>query len=350
MNISRILLISILLYSQALSAQTSIKLLTQKNGVSIRGLSVPQTSTIWASGSKGYIAKSTDGGQHFDWFQIKGYETRDFRSIHAWNDKEAIIVAIASPAVILKTKDGGLNWYSVYVNKDTAMFLDAIHFKNDLEGLVVGDPIDTTIFLLNTADRGEHWTPINHSYFKTKLEQGEAFFASSSSNIAQQSNQVFLITGGNVSRLWIDGIAKDLPILQGASSTGANSIAVSPTGDKIVIVGGDFSNPSNADKNIVGYNLFLEPNSNYKHLASKKIFWELNKKMGNPHGYKSSIVFITNTILITCGTSGVDISKNQGKDWELISSDSYHTIKKQPHQKAAFLAGSDGKIGYFALK
>jgi photosystem II stability/assembly factor-like uncharacterized protein len=100
-------------YSQN-SGNNSIKILTQKKGVSIRGMAVPNSNTIWASGSKGSIAKSVNGGLDFEWKQVKDYETRDFRSIHAWNEKEAIIVAVAAPALILKTKDGGISWYKVY--------------------------------------------------------------------------------------------------------------------------------------------------------------------------------------------------------------------------------------------
>ena len=350
MSIIKLLFLSVLLCTHALSAQTSIKLLTQKKGVSIRGLSIPQATIIWASGSNGFITKSTDGGQHFEWFQVKGYERRDFRSIHAWNEKEAIIAAIASPAVILKTIDGGINWYSVYENKDTAMFLDAIDFKNDKEGLVLGDPINSFIFLLSTSDKGEHWKQMNPQYFKNKLHEGEAFFASSSSNIAQRSNQVFLITGGVKSRLWIDGMAKELPIIQGTSSTGANSIAISPNGNNMIIVGGDFSNPFNESNNIVGLSLFLTISGNRKHLSDKKAFWNFNNKIRNLHGYKSSAAFITNKAIISCGTTGVELSKNSGKEWVLVSTQSYHTVKKIPNQKAVFFAGSDGKIGYYSLK
>ena len=40
------------------SDNNSIKLLTQKKGVSIRGLSIPESNIIWASGSKGTVALS----------------------------------------------------------------------------------------------------------------------------------------------------------------------------------------------------------------------------------------------------------------------------------------------------
>ncbi|MFA9206232.1 MAG: WD40/YVTN/BNR-like repeat-containing protein [Burkholderiaceae bacterium] len=332
------------------SGNNSIKILTQKKGVSIRGMAVPNTNTIWASGSKGSIAKSVNGGTDFEWMQVAGYETRDFRSIHAWDDKEAIIVAIAAPAIILKTKDGGTSWYKVYENTDTLMFLDAIHFKDASNGLVVGDPIGNTIFLLSTSDKGEHWNEVSSSYFKTPLEKGEAFFASSGSNIAQLSKEDFLVSGGMRSRLWINGEAMDIPIIQGGKSTGANSMAISPNGNNIMIVGGDFMKDTSRLENAVGLKLMEEPNSNQeKGQLKRKSLWVLDKYIGHPNGYRSGVEYVSNTLLISCGTSGVDISKNKGKNWDLISIESFHVVRKQPNTKAVFLAGGGGRIGYYSI-
>jgi len=331
------------------SGNNSIKILTQKKGVSIRGMAVPNINTIWASGSKGSIALSVNGGTNFEWMQVQGYETRDFRSIHAWNEKEAIIVAVAAPAVILKTKDGGKSWYKVYENADTLMFLDAIHFKDASNGLVVGDPTSNTIFLLSSNDKGEHWNEVTSNYFKTPLEKGEAFFASSGSNIVALNNNTFLVSGGLISRLWINGEAMNIPIIQGGKSTGANSMAISPNGNNIIIVGGDFMKDTSRLQNAVGLKLMDEPNSDQKWQSIRKSSWVVEKFIGHLNGYRSGVEYITNSILIACGTSGVDISNDKGKSWDLISTESFHVVRKQPNTNAVFLAGSGGRIGYYSI-
>ena len=332
------------------SGNNSIILRTQKKGISIRGLSIPNASIIWASGSKGSIALSIDGGTQFNWKQINGYENRDFRSVYAWNDKEAIVAAIAAPAVVLKTKDGGETWYKVYENSDSLMFLDAIDFKNELNGTIVGDPINQQIFILNTLDKGEHWQPMESTFIKSNLKEGEAFFASSNSTITHTLNDVIFITGGKTSRLWVNGLAQDLPILQGTSSTGANSIAISPNGRRLIIVGGDFTKKEQFENNIVGLDAIsfnsIREKSDLLRKTRRKVQWVINAGIGNPHGYKSSVIFITNKSLITCGTSGVDISTNNGHSWNLISNESFHVVQKIPGKKAAILAGSDGRIAY----
>jgi hypothetical protein len=335
-----------ILFCQPSVAQTSIKLLTEKKGVSIRGLAVPDEKVIWASGSKGSVALSKDGGFSFNWMQVAGYETRDFRAIHAWNDHEAVIVAVSAPAIILKTMDGGITWKKVYENQDTSMFLDAIAFKNANEGFVIGDPINDTIFLLKTHDGGTHWERVKPNYWKSKVAEGEAFFASSNSNLALFNSHLFFVSGGIKSRLWMDGKALDIPIIQGSKSTGANTIAVSPNHNTIVIGGGDFEKSNEINNNFVKLKRFKIPNTTYKHKSPNHYFWEIDNNINNLNGYKSSLVFIQNNLLIACGTSGVEVSKNKGKIWEMVSKESFHVVKPIPNTRSAILAGSGGRIAH----
>lgn len=349
MRIIKIVLVLVLIQLQ-LSAQTPIKILTQKEGVSLRGLSIPSEKVIWASGSKGTVVKSLNGGESFEWLQVKGYETRDFRAIHAWDEKEVLIIAIAAPAIILKTKDGGANWYSVYENSDTSMFLDAVKFKDDKVGTVIGDPINDTLFLLSTHDKGEHWTKAKPKYWKSKLNKGEALFASSNTNLVFDFQHTFFVTGGIKSRLWIDGVAMEIPIIQGLNSTGANSISISPNLNQLIIAGGDFSKPGEVNPNFVKLDRFKVPNTNYKHLSRADFIWKINNKVKHLNGYKSSILFLNNKMIVASGTSGVDISDDKGMTWKTISNQSFHVVQNTPHKMAAFFAGSGGRIGYLSFE
>jgi photosystem II stability/assembly factor-like uncharacterized protein len=346
MSISKIFFICAFFISSSLNAQYQIKELTAQKGVSIRAMSVPSEKVIWASGSKGMVAKSTNEGVSFEWMQVKGYEKRDFRAMHAWDDQEAIIVAVAAPAIILKTIDGGVSWNKVYENTDTSMFLDAIHFSDQNNGTVIGDPINGYLFILKTTNKGLTWDKMPKDYFKSDLKNGEAFFASSNSNLIHVGKELLFVTGGLSSRLWYNGEAESLPLLQGSSSTGANSIAVSPNGKNIVIVGGDFANDKLATQNIVGYDLFQTTKN--KNSSGMKLSWK-QIALSNPNGYKSSVEFIDNNRLITCGTSGVDFSNNKGGTWEKISDASFHIVKKHPTKRGAYLAGAGGRISFVEL-
>ena len=226
------------------------------------------------------------------------------------------------------------------------MFLDALHFSDANHGTVIGDPIDGHLFILTTNNKGASWNKMSNDFFKSELNNGEAFFASSNSNLIHIGNELVFVTGGLSSRLWKNGVAEALPLLQGKSSTGANSIAISPNGSRIIIVGGDFANDKLATQNIVGFDLFQD--SKNKNLSDKKHNWK-QITLSNPNGYKSSVEFIDNNRLITCGTSGVDLSKDKGVSWEKMSDAPFHIVKKHPTKSGAYLAGAGGRISFVEL-
>src|ERR1700761_2922723 len=143
MNISgpfRALFAVLFLITNFTSAQ-QIKLLEQGKPTSIRGLSVVDDSVAWVSGSRGYVATTRNAGKTWYWQQIKGFEKSDFRSIVAFSAKEAVIMSSGTPALILKTIDGGETWQEKYRNTDTTYFFDALDFDTPKHGLVLGDPI-----------------------------------------------------------------------------------------------------------------------------------------------------------------------------------------------------------------
>ncbi|MEP7318524.1 MAG: oxidoreductase, partial [Panacibacter sp.] len=279
------------------------------------------------------VARSVDGGKTFEWLTVAGYEKRDFRDIEAFDANTAIIMGIAEPAVILKTKDGGKNWYKVFEDTTKGMFLDAMDFDEKGNGFVIGDPVAGNLFEAFTVDNGDHWTSLNMPDPAKKLADGEAFFASSGSNIVVTGNidyPTIYATGGTVSRLFYKEKIYPLNIIQGKESTGANSVAIDPSGKNAVIVGGDFSADTFAVLNCVLIKLKNKP--------------EVKHPKTPPHGYRSCVEYITKNKLITCGTSGVDISTDGGMNWQLISKQSFHVCQKAKKGNAVFLAGGNGKI------
>ena len=312
-----------------------IDTLTSGRKTSLRGLSVVNDNVLWVSGSNGTVGTSTNGGKDWKWFQVKGFEKRDFRDIEAFDGATAIVIAVDTPAYILRTTDGGSNWQVVYENHRPGMFLDAMEFWNTVSGVVIGDPIDGKIFMARSFDGGSTWNEIPDSY-KPVAEKGEAFFAASGTNIRPQNlaTAVF-VSGGTVSNIYINkGEKKKLPLVQGTESTGANSVAVWDNkkrkgGKKMIVVGGDFSKDT-ASAN----NCFYTTN------AGKT--WQAPKI--SPHGYRSCVEYITEKSLIACGTSGVDYSSDGGETWSLLTRQGYHVVRKAKEGKAVYLAGGNGRI------
>ncbi len=317
--------------------QPTIKILQSGKKISIRGLSVVNDDVIWASGSGGSVARSTDGGETFTWMKVPGYEKRDFRDIEAFDANTAIIMGVAEPAIILKTKDGGMSWTKVLEDTTKGMFLDAMDFYDSENGMVIGDPIKDYIYSAFTYDGGENWSA-SHKLDKVPVsDTGEAFFASSGTNIKMLPNgTIFVVSGGKASNIydWLGLSNQPLPLLKGKNSTGANSIDFFESTQKGIIVGGDFTKDTINSGNCI---LFTYDKD------SKKPF-RFTEPQTVPHGYRSCVIYLDKTNLLTCGTSGIDISKDGGMNWELISKESFHVCQKAKKGKAVFLAGGNGRI------
>lgn len=335
----RYILIFIVIIALCFGANAQkVELLTEGTKTSIRGLSVVSDQVIWVSGSNGTIGKSIDGGKTWKWSIVKGFEKRDFRDIEAFDAATAIIIAVAEPGNILKTVDGGETWKVVYENKTPGMFLDAMEFWNEQSGIVLGDPINGRFFITRTFDEGDTWTDIPFEN-RPAADSGEACFAASGTNIrALDRDEACFISGGTKSRLFWKGTPINLPIIQGTETSGANSIAVRDRkklkgSNHLVVVGGDFSKDTSAVKNC-----FITSN------AGKT--WKAPATP--PKGYRSCVEYITQKRLITCGTTGVDVSADGGNKWQFISKTGFHVCRKAKEGKAVFLAGGNGRIAKLA--
>src|SRR6187200_2164681 len=163
----------IFVFLTLISRSQSIEILQTGTKTSLRGLSVVSDKIVWVSGSNGMVGKSIDAGKTWQWINVKGFEKRDFRDIEAWDANTAIIMAIAEPAVILKTTDAGVNWKVTYENKSTGMFLDAMEFRDKKNGMVIGDPLKDKLFVATTNDAGESWHETAYENLP-KVDSGEA--------------------------------------------------------------------------------------------------------------------------------------------------------------------------------
>ena len=326
-----------------LIAQTpAVEILTSGTKTSLRGLSVVNDNVIWVSGSNGTVGKSTNGGKNWKWMKVNGFEKTDFRDIEAFDANTAVIMGIAEPAYILKTSNGGESWRVVYENKTKGMFLDAMDFANNQRGIVVGDPINGKIFIALTNNSGNTWEEIEQQQNRPVADSGEAFFAASGSNVRLFMNdEYYMVSGGLRSRLISNSAATDLPLIQGKETTGANSIDIydngipKKPGQRMVVVGGDF----NADS-----------------LNNKNCFYTVNggktwqSPDTPPHGYRSSVEYLSKKDLLATGLNGVDYSSDGGKNWKWISKEGFHVCRIARMGTAIFLAGNNGKIARVVWK
>lgn len=303
-----------------------------------RGLSVVNEKVIWISGQRGLVGRSTNGGKSFSWKRVKEYPKMDFRTLHAFDKNNAVIATAGTPAVILRTDDGGRKWTQCYRSDDSLMFFDGVGFWDKKRGLIFGDPINGRMFLMETRDGGKTWSEIPFAD-RPQLVEGEAAFAASGTTIRTLPNgHVYIATGGVKSRLWHSRDyghhweVFETPIIQGKPSQGIFSIAF---GDSLhgVIVGGDYTHPDSTTRNC-----FLTSDGGKTWIAPVSF----------PRGYRSCVEYIGHGFFFATGTNGTEIGVEGGRQWiPLQQTDGWNVVRSVKFDDTYALVG--GPESFFSL-
>ena len=312
------------------------------SAVSIRGLHVISESLVWASGTGGTFLLTTDGGETWKIDTVPGASGDDFRSLHAWNEKEAVVFGTSRPGRAYYTRDGGESWEIVYENNSGGIFFNSAVFADDSTGLALSDPLDSTSFVIRTTDRGRSWHVIKNM---PVLKTGEYNFAASNTCIDYHPDgDIWIITGGAGARVFIsDDHGKNWTVAETGlvhENPSSGNFSVSFIDDRSgIVVGGTYDKPELNDQIAAfssdgGYN------------------WSLAEIM--PREYRSCIVWLQDgkrKIAFSVGKTGCDYSLDMGRTW-LPGTDinDYYTARAVEGTLTGFAAGADGKLARFVVE
>ncbi|MFV8226018.1 WD40/YVTN/BNR-like repeat-containing protein [Christiangramia aquimixticola] len=257
----------------------------------------------------------------------------EFRAVGSTSN-DFFMLSVGTPALLYKTGDSGA-MELVYKEEHEKVFYDAMAFWNDNEGIAIGDPTDGCMSVIITRNGGNSWSKLNCKDLP-KVNEGEAAFAASNSNIAIQGSKTWILTGGMSSRiLFSPDKGKtwevfDIPLTQGTPTGGGYSLDFydEKTG---FIIGGDYTNP--------------EGNTGNKAVTKDGgKTWNLVAE-GQEPGYKSSVRYVPGTNgkeLIATGFTGIHYSKDGGETWEKLSDEGFYTLRFL-NDSVAYAAGK-GRI------
>jgi photosystem II stability/assembly factor-like uncharacterized protein len=312
---------------------------------SLRGIHAVGNSVAWTTGTDGTILRTQDGGAHWKRCATPaGAEKLDFRGVWAWSPDVAMALS-SGPGELSRlylTNDGCSHWTEETRNTDKGGFWDVIAFKraSGLQartGIVVGDPVKGRFAtFIVVPERG--WLADGNSCVARDGEAG--FAASNSSGVVFGTGRYIIVTGGKggpralLSPLLAyndsnkDCLGVELPLAGGSESAGAFSVAFRDLKHGVV-VGGDYKKPEET----TGTAAWTDDGGRHWSAASKP-----------PHGYRSAVAwYVEANVWIAVGTSGSDVSRDDGKTWERLDNGKWNAVSPP------FAVGPGGRIGRLHL-
>ena len=303
-----------------------------------RGLSVVSDRVVWASGARGTVARSEDGGITWRTDSVPGATHLDFRSIDAIDANTAFIASAGEAekglAAIYATRDAGLTWQRVYSTDTKGVFFDAIAFWDDKRGIALSDPVDSAFFLLETRDGGSTWSRIPPASMPRVLP-GEAAFAASGGSLDLGADGVVRIcTGGggrgrimlsrDYGRSWR---VVETPVHATGGAAGIFGVDF-VDGGEAVAVGGDYTKP-----NLAAVSVALSRDGGQTWRAARS----------PAAAYLSSVSFERGgSALVAVGLAGTFVSRDGGESWRQTSTIPLNTVVAS--SKGWFAVGPAGRI------
>lgn len=324
--------LGILSFSQQVSLETIFN-----DKISIRALEV-YDHKVWYSGTDskfGFVDLKNPENQK----QIKLSEKKlQFRTLG--QDKNSFYaINIESPAEFFKIDKKSLKYEIVFKDTAKTAFYDALHFVNNKLAYTFSDADKDSKLKLALFKNGT-WSSFKNNII---LNEGEAAFAASNTNIASTKKYVWIATGGKASRILRIDVKNEkievfnTPFVQGESSQGIYSIDF--LDDKFgIAVGGDYTKQADNINNIATTN-------------DGGKTWQIQAS-GKNAGYTTCVKIKPDSQgkeIIAVGDQHISYSSDFGKTWKKISDEKGFFVCEWVDENNVVVAGKD-RIAKISLK
>jgi photosystem II stability/assembly factor-like uncharacterized protein len=287
------------------------------------GMSVVDTSTVWAAGTGGRVARTTDGGRTWSVAVVPGADSLQFRDVAAFSDREAFVLSIGNGPMsrIYHTTDGGSSWRLSFENQDPKAFFDCFSFWDRKRGVAFSDSHDGQFTLIRTMDGGATWERVDTSKVP-EARPGEGGFAASGTCITTRPGGLaWFGTGASAvdtrvfrtSDYGATWQAAPTPIASPSTTAGIFSIAFRDD-EHGVIVGGDDGHRDSLYDNVAV-------------TSDGGVTWTMAGRTGLP-GAMFAVAYVPGaaepTLVAVC-PQGSAYSSDEGRTWTRIDAKNYWT-------------------------
>lgn len=308
---------------------------------SLRGLSVVDDQTLWASGADATVVRSVDGGKSWRSCGPSGFGKLEIRSIVAVNDRIATVASAGTPAVILQTQDAGQTWKQVFRHSSPAAFFDGMRFWDREHGIVFSDPVEGRILIATTADGGLTWQVVAPEKIPLATDKEGGFAASNSVLCVGKDGRAWIGTGGTKSpnsRIYATSdFGKSWSVhacpLVSDTAAGVFSIAMHNGLKLLIAVGGDYR-PEATSTTTAAFSPDLGQT------------WQLATQP--PTAFVSALAVAKSKWLVATGPTSSFYS-HDGQLWKPFSKAGFHASEASPTGNI-YAVGANGRYGVLEIQ
>lgn len=344
------------------AADAQWQILNSHSTADLAGVYAVDNNVAWASGSKGTILHTVDGGHSWEVCAVPaGAADLNFPSIQGFNDKTAVVMSSGKGNLsrLYKTTDGCQSWKNVLDNPEPTGSFESLRRATAFDMYLLGNPVNGKFVMFTSNNAGDTWSRSDDPGLAAP--KGAPAFVAGNEALTNILSVIAFGTGGQDASVYtftpvckadkcsLSWVGKVTPLAEAGSTSGVLSIAGRTTMVRSTApVTGIGTAPVTSMVAVGGDSAKLGDNhAAAAFSADSGATWKLAS--AQPGGYRSAVDFDGDRDrFIAVGPNGTDASVDDGLIWQALKPGPGDAPEADQHWTALslpFVVGPHGRIG-----